>query len=120
MAVKTTYSTEDYAKLYINEIVRLHGVPLSIISYRGPQFTSHLWKSFQKGLGTQVNLSTKFHPQTNGQAEHTIQTLEDMLRSWVIDFKGSWHDHLPLIEFAYNNNYHSSIQITPYEALYGA
>ena len=78
LAVKTTYSaedyaklyineTEDYAKLYINEIVRLHGVPFSIISDRGPQFTSHFWKSFQKGLGTQVNLSTTFHPHTDGQ-----------------------------------------------------
>ncbi|KAH0633127.1 hypothetical protein KY284_035913 [Solanum tuberosum] len=100
LAVKTTDSAEDYAKLYINEIVRLHGVPLSIISDRGPQFTSHFWKSFQKGLGTQVNLSTAFHPQTDGQAERTIQTLEDMLRACVIDFKGSWDDHLPLIEFA--------------------
>ncbi|WMV18639.1 hypothetical protein MTR67_012024 [Solanum verrucosum] len=62
LAVKTTDSAEDYAKLYINEIVRLHGVPLSIISDRGPQFTSHFWKSFQKGLGSQVNLSTAFHP----------------------------------------------------------
>ena len=119
LAVKTTYSAEDYATLYINEILRLHGVPLSIISDRGPQFTSHFWKSFQKGLGTQVNLSTTFHPRTDGQAEHTIQTLEDMLRACVINFKGSWDDHLSLIEFAYNNNYHSSIHMAPYEALYG-
>ena len=74
LAIKTTDSTEDYVKLYINEIVRFHRVPLSIISDRGPQFTSHFWKSFQKGLGTQVNLSMVFHPQTDGQAEHTIQT----------------------------------------------
>ena len=108
-AVKTTYMAEDYAKLYLTEIVRFHGVLLSIISDRGPQFTSHFWKSFQKGLGTQVNLSTTFHPQTDGQAERTIQTLEDMLRVCVIDFKGSWDDHLPLIEFAYINSQHSSI-----------
>ena len=108
-AVKTTYSAEDYAKLYLTEIVRLPGVPLSIISERGPQFTSYFWKSFQKGLGTQVNLSTTFHLQTDGQAERTIQTLEDMLRACVIDFKGSWDDHLPLIEFTYNNSYYSSI-----------
>ncbi|KAH0685662.1 hypothetical protein KY284_016215 [Solanum tuberosum] len=88
LAVKTTDSVEDYAKLYINEIVRLHGVPLSIISDTCPQFTSHFWKSFQKGLGTQVNLSTSFHPQKDGQSEHTIQTLEDMLIACVIDFKG--------------------------------
>ena len=111
LAVKTTESVEDYAKLYINKIVRLYGVPLSIISDRGPKFTSHFWKSFQKGLGTQINLSTTFHPQTDGQAERTIQSLEDMLRACLIDFKGSWD--------AYNNNYHSSIQMAPYEALYG-
>ena len=60
-----------------------------------------------------------FHPQTDGQAERTIQTLEDMLRACVIDFNGSWDDHLPLIEFAYNNSYHSNIQMASYEALYG-
>ena len=112
LEVKTTYSAEDYAKLYLTEIVRLHGVPFSIISDRCPQFTA-------KGLDTQVNLSTTFHPQTDRQAKRTIQTLEDMLRSCVIDFKGSWNDHLPLIEFAYNISYHSSIQMAPYKALYG-
>ncbi|WMV41716.1 hypothetical protein MTR67_035101, partial [Solanum verrucosum] len=69
-------------------------------------------KSFQKGLGTQVNLNIAFHPQTDGQAERTIQTLEGMLRACVINFKGSWDDHLPLIEFAYNNSYHSNIHVT--------
>ena len=87
LAIKTTYSAEDYAKFYLTEIVRLHGVHFSIISDRGPQFTSHFWKSFQKGLGTQVNLSTTFHPQTNGQAERTIQTLDDMLRACLDRFQ---------------------------------
>ncbi|WMV46552.1 hypothetical protein MTR67_039937, partial [Solanum verrucosum] len=95
------------------------GVSVSIISDRGAQFTTQFWKSFQKGLGSKVNLSTDFHPQIDGQVERTIQTLEDMLRACVIDFKGNWDHHLTLIEFAYNNCYHSSIQITPYEALYG-
>ena len=66
-----------------------------------------------------MNLSTAFHPQTDGQAERTIQTLEDMLWACIIDFKGSWDYHLLLIEFSYNNSYHSSIQMAPYEALYG-
>ena len=105
LPLKTTNTAEDYAKLYIQEIVRLHGVPISIISDIGAQF----WKSFKKGLGSKVNLSTAFHPQTDGQAERTIQTLEDMLRACVIDFKGNWDDHLSLIEFVYNNSYHSSI-----------
>jgi len=73
---------------------------------------------FQQALGTHVNLSTAFHPQTEGQAEWTIQMLEDILRACVLDFKGSWDDHLPLIEFAYNNSYHASIQMAPFEALY--
>ncbi|WMV38199.1 hypothetical protein MTR67_031584 [Solanum verrucosum] len=72
-----------------------------------------------QGLGTRVKLSTSFHPQTNEQAEHTIQTLEDLLRACVINFKGNWDDHLPLIEFAYNNSYYSSICMAPFEALYG-
>ncbi|KAH0720379.1 hypothetical protein KY285_005181 [Solanum tuberosum] len=119
LPVKTTHSVEDYAKLYLQEVVRLHGVSVSIILDRGAQFTAQFWKSFQKGLGSKVNLSTAFHPQTDGQAESTIQTLEDMLRACVIDFKGNLDYHLRLIEFAYNNSYHYSIQMAPYEALYG-
>ncbi|XP_075088532.1 uncharacterized protein LOC142170504 [Nicotiana tabacum] len=87
LPVKTTNSAEDYAKLYIKEIVLLHGTPLSIISDCGAQFTVNFWKSFQKGLGTRVNLNIAFYPQIDGQAECTIQTLEDMLRACVIDFK---------------------------------
>ena len=113
LPVRATFSIEHYAGLYIREIVRLHGVPVSIISHRGAQFTVNFWKSLQKGLGIQVNLSTAFHPQIDGQAERTILTLEDMLRACALDFKGSWDDHLPLIEFAYNNSYHSSIGMAP-------
>ncbi|KAH0651615.1 hypothetical protein KY284_031527 [Solanum tuberosum] len=76
-------------------------------------------KSFQKRFSTIVKLSRAFHPQTDGQAEHTIQTLEDILRACLIDFKGNWDDHLPLIEFSYNNSYHTSIGMAPFEALYG-
>ena len=72
LADKTIYLAKDYAKFYLTEIVRLHGVPLSIIPDRGHQFTSHFWKSFKIGLGTQVNLSTTIYPLTDGQAERTI------------------------------------------------
>ncbi|XP_070035269.1 uncharacterized protein [Nicotiana tomentosiformis] len=88
-------------------------------SLRGPQFTVHFLQEFQKRLSTKVNLSTAFHPQTDGQAKRTISTLEDMLRAFVIDFGGNWDDHLPLIEFAYNNSYLASIGMASYEALYG-
>ena len=87
--VKSTYSAEDYAKVYVYDIVSLHFVRLSIISNRGTQLTSRFWRSFQKVLGIRVKLSTTFHPQTDGQAERTIHTLEDMLRSCIIDFKGN-------------------------------
>ena len=108
-----------FAEQYIGEIIRLHGTPVSIVSDRDPRFTSRFWGSLQECLGTQLNLSTAYHPQTDGQSERTIQTLEDMLRSCALDFEGNWEEHLPLVEFAYNNSYHSSIGMAPYEALYG-
>ncbi|XP_070025986.1 uncharacterized protein [Nicotiana sylvestris] len=99
--------------------VTSHSAQVRLNLDRGAQFTANFWKKFQQGLGTQVNLSTAFHPQTDGQTEQTIQTLKDMLRACVLDFKGNWDDHLPLIEFAYNNSFHVSIQMAPFEALYG-
>ncbi|GJU32683.1 putative reverse transcriptase domain-containing protein [Tanacetum coccineum] len=107
------------AKIYINEIVARHGVPVSIVSDRDGRFTLNFWRDFQEEQGTRLHMSTTFHPQTNGQSERTIQTLEDMLRACVIDFGGNWDDHLPLVEFAYNNSYHASIKMPPYEMLYG-
>ena len=117
--VKATYSTKDYAKVYLKEIVRTHGVSLPIISDSSTQFTSHFWKAFQSGLGTKVKLCAAFHPQTDCLAERNIQTLKYMFRSCVIDFKGNWYDHLSLIESAYTKSYHSNIFVAPYEALYG-
>ncbi|GJY00751.1 putative reverse transcriptase domain-containing protein [Tanacetum coccineum] len=70
-------------------------------------------------MGTRLDMSTTYHPQTDGQSERTIQTLEDMLRACVIDFGNGWERHLPLIEFSYNNSYHASIKAAPFEALYG-
>ncbi|GKA39743.1 putative reverse transcriptase domain-containing protein [Tanacetum coccineum] len=74
------------AKIYINEIVARHGVPVSIVSDRDGRFTSNFWREFHEELGTKLHMSTAFHPQTGGQSERTIQTLEDMLRACVIDF----------------------------------
>ena len=113
LAVRMTFALEIFCRLYIREIVRLHGVPVSIVSDRDPRFTAHFWKSFQKAMGTRLTMSTTFHPQTDGQPERTIQVLEDMLRACVLDHKGSWEEHLPLVEFAYNNSYQASIQMAP-------
>ena len=98
-------SLEKLAQLYVDEIMRLHGVPVSIVSDRDPRFTSRFWPSLQTALGTRLHFSTIFHPQTDGQSERTIQTLEDMLRACVMEFKGSWDTHLTIMEFAYNNTY---------------
>ena len=85
----------------------------------GGKFISRFWRLFQEWLGNKVKLSTAFHPQMDGQTERTIQTIEDILRACVIDFKGNWDKHLSLVEFSYNNSFHSSISTAPYEALYG-
>ena len=119
LAVLMTFTLEEFCRLYIRERVRLHGVPVTILSDRDPRFTSQFWKSFQKAMETQLSMSTAFHPQTDGQSKRTIQILEDMLRACVLDLNGSWEEHLPLVEFAYNNSYQASIQMAPYEALYG-
>ena len=89
----------------MREIVRLHGAPLSIVSDRDPKFTSRFWNSLQAALGTEIRLSIVYHPQTDGQYQRTIQTLEDMLRACVMDFGSSWEEYLHLVEFAYNNSF---------------
>ncbi|GKC33425.1 putative reverse transcriptase domain-containing protein [Tanacetum coccineum] len=96
-----------------------HGVPVSIISDRDGRFTSLFWQVLHEALGTRLDMSTAYHPKTDGQSERTIQTLEDMLRACVLDFGKNWDRHLPLVEFSYNNSYHTSIKAAPFEALYG-
>ncbi|GJW75440.1 putative reverse transcriptase domain-containing protein, partial [Tanacetum coccineum] len=119
LPIHEDYKTEKLAKIYTNEIVARHGVPVSIISDRDGRFTSHLWQAFQEALGTKLHMSTAYHLETDGQSERTIQTLEDMLRACVMDFGGSWDTHLPLVEYSYNNSYHTSVKCAPFEALYG-
>ncbi|GJW41720.1 putative reverse transcriptase domain-containing protein [Tanacetum coccineum] len=117
--MRETDPMDKLAKLYLKEVVTRHGIPVSIICDRDPRFTSNFWRSFQKAMGTRLDMSTAYHPETDGQSERTIQTLEDMLRACVIDFGNGWEGHLPLIEFSYNNSYHASIKAAPFEALYG-
>ncbi|XP_038891710.1 uncharacterized protein LOC120081109 [Benincasa hispida] len=116
---KLTYPVSRWAQLYMKEVVRLHGVPVSIVSDRDPRFTSSFWKSLQVALGTRLDFNTTFHPKTDGQTEHLNQTLEDMLRACALEFAGSWDSHLHLIEFSYNNSYQITIGMSPFVALYG-
>ncbi|GKB87819.1 hypothetical protein Tco_0960091 [Tanacetum coccineum] len=119
LPMKETDSKEKLTRLYLKELVSRHGVPVSIISDRDSKFTSHFWQSLNKALGAQMDMSTAYHPQTDGQSERIIQTLKDMLRACVIDFGKGWDRHLPLVEFSYTNSYHTSIKAAPFEALYG-
>ncbi|WVZ26804.1 hypothetical protein V8G54_000096 (mitochondrion) [Vigna mungo] len=119
LSINQKMSMEKLAELYIREIVRLHGVPESIVSDRDPRFTSGFWQKLQDALGSRLRMSSAYHPQTDGQTERTIQSLEDLLRACVLDHLGGWSEILPLVEFTYNNSYHSSIGMAPYEALYG-
>ncbi|KAJ9557882.1 hypothetical protein OSB04_012496 [Centaurea solstitialis] len=119
IAIKEASSSEELADIYVREIVARHGVPVTVISDRDVRFTSRFWSRFHDDLGTRLQFSTPFHPQTDGQSERTIRTLEDMLRACVLDFGGSWDSHLPLVEFSYNNSFHASIGMPPYEMLYG-
>ncbi|GJZ97539.1 putative reverse transcriptase domain-containing protein [Tanacetum coccineum] len=119
LPMREDYKMERLARLYLNAIVARHGVPISIISNRDSRFTSRFWQSLQEALGTRLDMSTAYHPHTDGQSERTIQTLEDMLRACVLDFGGSWDVHLPLVEFSYNNSYHASVRCASFETLYG-
>ncbi|KAL0537629.1 hypothetical protein IC582_026612 [Cucumis melo] len=116
---KSTYTASKWAQLYMSEIVRLHGVPVSIVSDRDARFTSKFWKGLQTAMGTRLDFSTAFHPQTDGQTERLNQVLEDMLRACALEFPGSWDSHFHLMEFAYNNSYQATIGMAPFEALYG-
>lgn len=117
--VRSTRTASKLAELYVKWIVRFHGIPKSIVSDRDPLFTSGFWKSFQEVLGTELCLSTAYHPQTDGQTERVNQILEDMLRACALDYGSSWDENLPYAEFSYNNSYQASIEMAPFEALYG-
>nr|GFA33098.1 reverse transcriptase domain-containing protein [Tanacetum cinerariifolium] len=116
--IREDFKMGRLARFYLNEIIARHGV-LILISNRDSRFTSRFWQSMQEALGTQIDMSTAYHPQTDGQSERSIQTLKDMLRAYFMDFGVSWDVYLPLVEFSYNNSYHSSVRCAPFEALYG-
>jgi hypothetical protein len=119
LPVHTTSSVKRYAEVYLDQIVRLHGVPKTIISDRGAPFIARFWEQLQSALGTKLIRSSAYHPQTDGQTERVNQILEDMLRACIIHYGTSWDKYLALAEFSYNNSYQSSLQMAPFEALYG-
>jgi hypothetical protein len=117
--VHTTYPVKKYAKIYMDRVVCLHGVPKTIVSDRGPQFVSRFWEQLQDSLGTKLLRSSAYHPQTDGQTERVNQVLEDMLRACIIHYDKIWDKCLSLAEFSYNNSFQASLKMAPFEALYG-
>ncbi|GKA83544.1 reverse transcriptase domain-containing protein [Tanacetum coccineum] len=113
-----TSSGHDAIWVIIDRLTK-HGVPILNISNRDSRFTSPFWLSMQKALGTRLDMSTTYHPQTDDQCKRTIQTLKDMLQSMRYGLRGSWDIHLPFVEFCSNNSYHSSVRSALFEALYG-
>ncbi|WVZ97665.1 LOW QUALITY PROTEIN: hypothetical protein U9M48_043179, partial [Paspalum notatum var. saurae] len=119
LPVKTTYRAKQYAELYISRILALHGVPQTITSDRGSLFVSRFWEHLQTALGTTLIHSSAYHPQISGQVERVNQILEDMLRACALTYSTKWDECLPLAEFVYNNSYQKSLEMAPFEALYG-
>nr|GEU55675.1 reverse transcriptase domain-containing protein [Tanacetum cinerariifolium] len=115
---KSKYSIHPGSNKMYQDLKKLYWWP-NMKEIIADHFTSKFWKSLQNALGTQLDMSTAYHPETDRQSERTIKTLEDMLRACVIDFGKGWEKHLPLVEFSYNNSYHASIKAAPFEALYG-
>ena len=101
--VKSTHKTGDIAKLFMKEIFKLHGFPKAIVSDRDVKFTYNFWKGLFVDLGTKLNFSTAYHPQTDGKTERVNQVLEDMLRMYLMDKTTKWEDYFHLVEFSYNN-----------------
>nr|GEU47034.1 ATP-dependent DNA helicase PIF1-like [Tanacetum cinerariifolium] len=118
LPIKETDSMGMLTRQYLKEVVSRHIVPVSIDSDRDSKITCYFWQSLNKALGTQLDMITVYHLQTNDQSEKTIQTLEDMMRACVIDFRKGWNIHLPLVKFSHNNSYHTSIKVASFEALY--
>jgi hypothetical protein len=119
VACKTSIDAPTTARLFLENVVRLHGMPERIISDRDPRFTAHFWQAFWKGLGTTLSMSTAYHPQTDGQTENANRTLEMMLRAVVNFEQDDWEDHLPAAELATNNATNATTGLSPFYIYYG-
>jgi hypothetical protein len=117
--IKTSYNSAILVDLYMSRIVCVHGVPNKIVSDRGTQFTSNFWQQLHEALGTHLNFSSAYHPQTDGQTKRSNQILEDMLRASALQDQSGWDKRLPYAEFSYNNSYQASLKMSPFQVLYG-
>ena len=106
-------------RLFICHILKHHGIPKTIVSDRDPRMTSLFWQALFENLGTKLDFSSAYHPQTDGQSEIVNGTILDLLKCYVADRQTQWEKYLPLMEFAYNNTIHSSTRKAPFERIYG-
>lgn len=111
--VKSTTTTKQLVPIFMRDIFRLHGCSEEIVSYRDTKFTSEFWTAFVRGLGIQQNLTSAYHPQTNGQTEKTNGTMEDLLRPFCHDRQQLWEETLPMVEYAYNTSKHAATGFSP-------
>jgi hypothetical protein len=113
---KVTHKATNIVEIYMREIARLDGVPKAIVSNRDPKFTSNFWRELFKGFGTNLNFSTTYNLESDGQTEIINRIIEDMLRMYVMDKPSKWEDYIHLVEFAYNNGYQESLNMSLFEA----
>lgn len=118
LPLRHPYTAKSVAKVYVDNVVKLHGIPLSIISDRDKVFTSAFWKAVIAAVGTKLHYSTAYHPQTDGQTERVNQCLEQYLRCAVHDEPKHWRRCLSMAEFWYNTSYHTALGCSPFKALY--
>jgi hypothetical protein len=116
--IKSMHKEANIVDIFMHEVARLHGVPKTIVSDKDSNSTSNFWKGIFKGFGTNMNFSTTYHPNSDGQTERVNWVIEDMLRMYVMGNPSKWEDYLHLVEFAYKNGYQSSLRMSPFEALY--
>ena len=119
LPVKHPFTAHSIAKTVLDNVIKLHGFPHTIVTDRDKIFLCIFWKELFKLHDTQLLMSSAYHPQMDGQKERTNQVLEDMLRACALKHGGSWDKSLPYAEFSYNNSYQASLKMAPFEALYG-
>jgi hypothetical protein len=116
--LKTTHKEINVDDIYMREVIGLHNIPKKIVSDRDPKFTSKFWRGLFKEIRMNLNFSTAYHPESDGQTKRLNQVIEDMLRMYVMDKQSILEDHLHLVEFSYNNRYQESLKMSPFGALY--
>ena len=115
--MKSVHKEVIIAKIYMQEISKLHGVPKTIVFDRDSKFTLNFWKGLFKGFRKKLNFSKTYHLESDGQTERVNRVIKDMLNMYVIDKPSKWEDYLQFVDFAYNNGYQASLKMSPFESL---